>query len=139
MRLSYPFFRLDECTFHVFFSCVRHTDAASAGLRLKIKQCWISAFAASKSPFDVILLLLLFEQSSRKPRNKYYDVGRILSSSTRLPHAFVGHMERQLHTVAGCRVPGDNRMRQPDTWDGSLKSMHRLHYIVRDLKFSGGS
>ena len=47
-------------------------------------------------------LLLLFQQSSKKPRNKYYDVKRNLSSSTRLPQAFAGHMESQLHAVAGC-------------------------------------
>ena len=46
-------------------------------------------------------LLLLFQQGSRKRHNKYHDVERNLSSNTGLAHAFAGHMERQLHAVAG--------------------------------------
>ena len=96
------FSRLDECT--ELFPCVRQTRAANApafedpavldfcGCRMSLPQ----------ENFLVTSLLLLFQQRSRKPRNKYYDIGRNFTSSMRLPHAFSGHMEMQLYAIAGC-------------------------------------
>ena len=40
--------------------------------------------------------------------------------STRLTHAFAGHIERQMHAIAGCnwRI----RIEDKDTWNGSQGS-----------------
>ena len=105
------FSRLDECT--GLFPCVRQTRAANApafqdpavldfcGCRMRLPQ----------GNSLVTSLSLLLQQSSRKTRNKYYNVGKDLSSSTCLPHAFAVHMERQLDAVAGCGAANvcDNR------------------------------
>ena len=47
------------------------------------------------------------------------DVGQNPSPGTHLPHGFIGHMKRQLQTIAGsdCRT----RLQKTDTWNGSLR------------------
>ena len=110
MRLPHLFSRLDECT--EFFPCVRQTLVTNAPAfedpaMLDFCDC---RMRLPQENFLLTSILLLFQQSSRKPSNKYNDVGRNLSSSTplpdtwrgscmrlpsavRQPHAATGHME----------------------------------------------
>ena len=104
MRLSHLFFQIRWMCW-AFSMC----PANACGKRTCVWRSsgvgflrWPHAFAARKIPCDPSLLLLLFQQSSCKPSNKYYSVGRNLSASTRLPHAFARHMESQLLAVSAC-------------------------------------
>ena len=83
-------------------------------------------------------LLLLFQQSCKKPCHKYYDVRRNLSSSTRLPPAFAGHMGRQLHAVAGsgsATACGNHFLRLPFHVYGSACGCRTLFSRLDDCTF----
>ena len=81
-------------------------------VRLKIPQCWISAVAACVFRNEIPLSLLsLFEQSSRKPLDKFNDLGKNLSFGRRLSDTWKGNCMHSPDAVG---------MRHPDTWDVGL-------------------